>query len=335
MYNPKKLLKNGLCAVSVVFASSFMASFTHAEQIGMESATPNSLLGMFPQAMAPYWSKQGVDIQLSLNQTLTKSLLKIGQGSLDSAVIPPLAFTAMQKGVGPYAKMADKAKALSENVRGLFTLPGSYYHAITRADSGINTWADARGKRVYIGPPAGAANSQIISLAAAGGLAEGDYEAIKAPWGAAAQSYQDGQFDVFVGTFSLGSQSLAELSLSNDIRLLGVPGEKMIPPKGLGMQAAEIPANTYPGQVNTTSVLTWQTIMMMAVKKDLSDDIAYTLTKQFVENRLALAKSNSLFNDLLTTDYFVGVNAPLHPGAVRYYREAGIAIPEELLPPQS
>ncbi|RBP83471.1 TAXI family TRAP transporter solute-binding subunit [Marinomonas rhizomae] len=332
MYNPKKLLRSGLCAVSMVCASSFIASASYAEQIGMESASPNSLLGMVPQAMAPYWSKSGVDVQLSLNQTLTKSLLKIAKGSLDSAMVPPPAFSALQKGVGPYAKMSDKAKELSHNVRGLFTIPGSYYHAITRADSGITSWPEAKGQRVFIGPPAGAANQQIIALANAGGLSEGEYDPIKAPWGAATQSYQDGQFDVYVGAFGLGSQSVAELSLTNDIRILGIPGEKMVPPKGLGMQTAVIPPNTYPGQVNENPAITWQTVMMMAVKKDMSDDIAYTLTKNYVENRLALAESNSNFRDLPVTDYFVGVNAPLHPGAVRYYQEIGVDIPAELMP---
>ncbi len=332
MQNVKRLLRQSLSTFGVVCATSLLTSNVLAAKIGMESATPNSILGMLPQAMAPYWSKQGVDVQLSLNQTLTKSLLKIAKGSLDSAVIPGLAFSALQNGRGPYAKMADKAKDMSKNVRGLFTIPGSYYHAITRADSGIQSWPDAKGKRVFIGPPAGAANTQISSLAAAGGLDIGEYKPIKAPWGAAVQSFQDGQFDVFVGTFSLGSQSVAELSLTNEIRILGIPGEKMMPPEGLGMQPAEIPANTYPGQVNEDSALTWQTIMMMAVNKDMSDDIAYTLTKEFVDNRMALAESNALFNDLLTTDYFVGVNAPLHPGAVRYYKEEGIPIPEALLP---
>lgn len=332
MYKSKKLLRNGLCAVGVVFSSVFVASVSHAEQIGMESASPNSLLGMVPQAMAPYWSKSGVDIQLSLNQTLTKSLLKIAQGSLDSAIVPPPAFSALQKGVGPYAKISDKAIDLSSNVRALFTVPGSYYHAITRADSGINNWPDAKGKRIFIGPPAGAANAQIISLVEAGGLAEGDYESVKAPWGAATQSYQDCQFDVYVGTFGFGSQVVAELSLSNDIRILGISGEKMVPPKGAGMKVAVIPPNTYPGQVNEDPVITWQTVMMMVVKKDISDDIAYTLTKDYIENRLALAESNSSFRDLPTTEYFVGVNAPLHPGAVRYYQEIGVEIPSELMP---
>ncbi|RBO83464.1 TAXI family TRAP transporter solute-binding subunit [Marinomonas aquiplantarum] len=332
MQNLKRQLRQGLNIVGLMCAGSLVSSAAIAEKIGMESATPNSVLGMLPQAMAPYWSEQGVDVQLSLNQTLTKSLLKLAKGSLDSAVIPPPAFTAMKKGVGPYAKMAEKAQQMSHNVRGLFTIPGSYYHAITRADSGIGSWPEAKGKRVFIGPPAGVANSQISRLAAAGGLPVGEYDPVKAPWGAAVQSFQDGQFDVFVGTFSLGSQSVAELSLTNPIRILGIPGEKMMPPEGLGMQPAEIPVNTYPGQVNELPVLTWQTIMMMAVNKDLSDDIAYTLTKEFIEHRGALADSNALFNDILTTDFFVGVNAPLHPGAVRYYQEAGIPIPKKLMP---
>ncbi|KZN14606.1 TAXI family TRAP transporter solute-binding subunit [Marinomonas sp. TW1] len=332
MQNVKKLLRQGISTFGVVCVTSLLTSHALAAKIGMESSSPNSLLGMIPQAMAPFWAESGVDIQLSLNQTLTKSLLKVAKGSLDSAVVPPPAFSALQKGVGPYAKMSDKAKDLSHNVRGLFTIPGSYYHAITRADSGITSWPEAKGKRVFIGPPAGAANQQIIALANAGGLPEGEYDPIKAPWGAATQSYQDGQFDVYVGTFGLGSQAVAELSLSNDIRILGIPGEKMVPPKGTGMQTAVIPPKSYPGLVNENPVITWQTVMMMAVKKDISDDIAYTLTKDYIENRLALAESNSSFRDLPVTDYFAGVNAPLHPGAVRYYQEIGVDIPAELMP---
>ncbi|WP_254682259.1 TAXI family TRAP transporter solute-binding subunit [Marinomonas sp. FW-1] len=332
MYKTTKLLRHGLCVAGLMFSSIFVASVSHAEQIGMEAASPNSILGMVPQAMAPYWSQSGIDVQLSLNQTLTKSLLKIAQGSLDSGIVPPPAFTALQSGNGPYTKISDKATEISGNVRGLFTIPGSYYHAITRADSGIKSWPDAKGKRIFIGPPAGAANAQIVSLIEAGGLAEGDYEAIKAPWGAATQSYQDGQFDVYVGTFGLGSQVVAELSLTNDIRILGVPDEKMVPPKGTGMQAAVIPSNTYSGQVNEDPVITWQTVMMMAANKNMSDDTAYTLTKEYIKNRLALAEANSIFKDLPTTDYFAGINAPLHPGAVRYYQEIGVEIPAELMP---
>lgn len=326
----KKWLRNSLYAATMI--SALITTSVQADQVSMESASANSVLGMIPQSMAGHWAKDGVDIQLSLNQTLTKSLLKVAAGKLDSAVVPPLAYNAMKKGVGPYKKMGDKAGKLAENVRSLFGMPGSLYHAITWADDDIKNWADGAGKRVYIGPPAGAANKQITTLAATGGLEKETYDPIKAPWGAAQQSFQDGQFDVYVGVYGLGSQSLAELSLSHDIRLLSLASKTQTPPEGLGMQVAAIPPNTYPGQVNEEEVITWQTLMMMAVHKDFSEETAYQLTKTYFEKRAEVAKANAILSQLPTTDHFSGVNAPLHPGAVRYYKEAGIPIPSNLLP---
>jgi len=328
----KRFFRKPIGIMGLVCASAFVTTVSQAQTIGMESASENSVLGMLPQAMAPYWAKSGINIQLALNQTLTKSLLKIALGKPDSAVVPPLAYEDFQKGTGPYAKIAAKTKSIAGNVRALFAIPGSYYHAITSVKSGIKSWPEAKGKRVYIGPPAGAANQQIIALAKAGGLMPGSYDAIKAPWGAATQSYQDGQFDVYVGTFSLGSQAVAELGLTNKFRLLGIPKSKMNPPEGAGMQPAVIPPHTYPGQVNEKKVITWQTLMMMVVKKSMSDEVAYKLTKDYIEHRKALAKSNVMLRDLLTTNYFSGVNMTLHPGAVRAYKEAGIKIPAKLLP---
>lgn len=320
----------GLCTA---MAFSVLATVpAHAEKIAMETASPNSALGIIPQAMASHWSKAGVDIQLSLNQTLTKSLLKLGLGKLDSAVVPPLAYNALKKGVGPYKKLGDKASAAAKNVRSLFGMPGSLLHAITWADSGINSWADVADKRVFIGPPAGAANKMITTFTAAGGISADQYQAIKAPWGVAAQGFQDGQYDLYVGLYGLGSKSLAELSLSKDIRLLSVAGDNQQPPKSLGLQMVEIPANTYPGQVNQEPVVTWQTLMMLAVRKDLAEETAYQLTKAYFEQRDTIAKSNAILSQLPGFDPFAGVNVPLHAGAARYFNEVGIDIPNELTP---
>lgn len=328
MSNPTKWLRNSLCAVALIGS---MTTTTQAEQVSMESASPNSLLGMIPQAMAGYWAANDIELQLSLNQTLTKSLLKVAAGKLDLAVAPPLSYNAMTKNAGPYKKMGDKASALAANVRSLFGLPGGTYHAITWADENIKDWPDATGKRVYIGPPAGAANTQVIALATKGGLIEGTYDPIKAPWGAATQSFQDGQFDVYVGNTSIGSQTLAELSLSHEIRLLSLADKSQTPDPSLGLQLVVIPPNTYPGQVNKSPVISWQTVMMMVAHKDFSEETAYKLTKTFLENRAKVAQNNVMLSQLSDIDPFAGVNAPLHPGAVRYYQEAGIAIPARLL----
>ncbi|GGB79523.1 hypothetical protein GCM10011352_01450 [Marinobacterium zhoushanense] len=321
----KKVLCTTLCALTV----GVMPISAQANDIGMETATAASVVGLLPQTMASYWGEDGINVQLSMGQTLTKSLLKVATGKLDSAVVPTPAFYALQAGKGPYAKMGEKASALSKNVRALFGFPASMYHAVTWADSGIESWEDAVGKRVYIGPPAGAANAQITALVKAGGLEPGSYEAVKAPWGVASQSFQDGQFDVYVGSFGLGSQSLAEMSLQRPIRLLSVKPENRVPSKSVGMADGVIPAGTYPGVVNESDVYTFQTLMFIGVNEDMSDEIAYQLTKSYFENVSKIAEGNPLMKHLVSADPFVGVAAKIHPGAARYYAERGIEIPDE------
>lgn len=322
-----KWLRTGLYASTLIGALA--TSPSHAEQIGMESSSGSSSLGMTAQALTPHWAENGVDVQLSLDQTLTRSLLKIALGRLDAAIIPPLAYSALQKGAGPYKELGDSASDAAANVRSLFGVPTSLYHAITWADDGIRSWPDAKNERIYIGPPGGAANAQIIALIEAGGLQEGNYTTVKAPWGAATNGFRDGQYDVYVGVFGMGSQGLAELSMSRDIYLLSV-GE-VEPPEGQGLQLAEIPPNTYPGQTNEESVYTWQVLQMMSVHQDMPEETAYKLTKTYLEYRGQIAKNNTTLSHLANADPFAGLNAPLHPGAVRYYEEVGMAIPEKLL----
>lgn len=315
-------------------ASLLAGQHATAARISMESAGATGVAGMTPQALAPHWSRAGVDVELALGQTLTKSLLKLGQGDLDSSVIPLSAYAHLVAGTGPYAKMSDAAKGMSGNVRSLFAFTASSFHPIVWADGPVKTWADLKGRRVFVGPPAGAANETIRALIRAGsGYEDGrDYDGIKAPWGVAADGFRDGQFEVYVGTYSLGSQALAELSLSRKIRILSVPADK-VPAPALGLSVGKIPPGTYPGMVNTEPVTTWQTLMMLAARKDLPDDVAYTLTKTYFESLPEIRKGNSSLAALSADDALSGLTAPLHPGALRYYREIGVQVPAALVAP--
>lgn len=319
------------CAVAALLVFG-LAAPARADKIAMETASANSVVGIMPQSMVGFWAKDGVDVQLAMGQTLTKSLLKIVEGKLDAAVVPPPAYVALTKGVGPYKQLGEKAKAVAGNARALYGFPASFYHAIVWADGGIESWKDVGGKRIFIGPPAGVANAQITAMVKAGaGLDTSGYKPVKAPWGAATQNFQDGQFDVYVGSFGLGSQALAELSITRKIRILSLPEGKTEPPVGLGMAAGQIKPGTYPGQVNQEPVNTWQTVMMVMVNKDISDDVAYKLTKSYFEHVKALGKGNAQLIHLEGANPFAGVVAPLHPGALKYYKEAGITVPANLM----
>lgn len=148
-------------AVALLACSALGAQ---AQKVSMETTAANSVVGLMPQSMAPLWAKAGVDVELAMGQTLTKSQLKIGQGTLDASVIPLPAYVSLVAGKGPYAQMGDKAKAMADNVRSLWAFSASTWHVITWADGKVQNWSDLKGKRVYIGPPAGAANAQIRGL---------------------------------------------------------------------------------------------------------------------------------------------------------------------------
>ena len=322
--------------VTKTFAAGVLGSLllapAWAEKVSMEAATTNSVVGLMPQTMAPHWAKMGVDVELALDQTLTKSLLKIAQGSLDSAVVPPPAYDNLLKGEGPYKALGTKGAEMAGNVRSLFGFAASVYHPVVWADGAVANWSQLKGKRVFVGPPAGAANAQIRALIkTASGLEDGkDFEGIKAPWGASTQGFKDGQFDVFITPVGMGAQALVELGLTRKFRLLSMD-QSAVPPKALGMVRAKIPAGTYPGQANQEDVYGWQTVMVMMASKSMSDDTAYKLTKAYFDQIPSMRKGNAQLKDLSADQRFDGMLAPLHPGAARFYKEQGIAIPDDLV----
>jgi TRAP-type uncharacterized transport system substrate-binding protein len=290
----------------------------HAQSLSLEGGGAASLTGIVPQTYAQFAAEEGLGLQVVLGQTLTRSALKLAAGRIDMAVVPPPAFRAMSKGVGPYADTADQAKQLSGDVRALFGFPGGTFHAIAWADSGIVSWDDLAGKRVYIGPPAGAAS---------------------APWSAAQQSFQDGQYDVYIASAAVGSQALNELSLQREINILGVPAETVGSDAWAdllvtgALTEAVIRAGTYSGNASGgADLISVATSMMMAVHVSMDDETAYNLTKAYWENLEAMMNANALMRSINPDDPFGGMNAPLHPGAARYYEEAGIEIPQNLKP---
>ena len=67
--------------------------------------------------------------------------------------------------------------------------------------------------------------------------------------------------------------------------------------------------------------------MMVATNTDLPDEAAYKITKAYWDNLAEMKAGNALLRSIDASRPFAGVNAPLHPGALRYYREAGFTIP--------
>jgi len=96
----------------------------------------------------------------------------------------------------------------------------------------------------------------------------------------------------------------------------------------------KIPANTYPGQKNEIKTIAQPNFL--GIRADADPAIVYTLTKTIYENLpylYAIHQATKFMKLELATS---GLPCPLHPGALKYYREVGgVIIPDSLIPPGS
>lgn len=94
-----------------------------------------------------------------------------------------------------------------------------------------------------------------------------------------------------------------------------------------------IPPDVYPGQDKPVNTVGQNTLL--ATTSSLDPEVIYDLIATLFENIDQLAKFHPAFKNVTLENAFYGLVAPLHPGAVRYYREKGVHIPEALLPPNA
>ena len=329
------ILKTAAFAASMTLAA---AAPSFAETLKAEGGSAAGLSALVPQLLSKY-AADNHEIRVNVDQTLTRAALKVATGAIDVASTPAGAYAKMKKGFGPYKKLKEEAVEASGDIRALFSFLGGHYHPLTYAGSGIEKWEDIKGKRVFVGPPAGSAASQSIEMieAITGYKANEDYEAIKLAWGAANQAFEDGKFDLFMRTGTIGSAAVDQFGSATKFNILSIPQDVVgteawakylsVP----GRAADTLPAGTYQNQANNDQdVLASAFVMFVSVNKNMSDDTAYDLTKAMFENLDDAHSVSQGLAPLTLENAFVSLNATLHPGAIRYYEEAGVTIPDNL-----
>ena len=317
---------------------SFMTAPVFAETLKAEGGSAAGLSALVPQLLSKY-AADSHEVRVNVDQTLTRATLKVATGAIDIASTPAGAFAKMEVGKGPYKKLGEEAIEASANVRSLFSFLGGHVHVIVAADSDIQTWEDLRGKRIFIGPPAGSFGGQTQALikAITGMENEKDYEGIKLAWGAANQAWEDGKFDVFMRPGTMGSAAVDQFGSAKPFRLLGIPETVLGTPawdtylETPGYAADTMPAGTYQNQSNNDQDLFVSAyVMFVSVNKDMDEQTAYDLTKAMFENLDDAHSVNAGLTPLTLDNAFVSLAAPLHPGALRYFDEVGATVPEHL-----
>ena len=249
-------------------------------------------------------------------------------------------FAILQGLFGYYAATgtgALKADGKQENLRSITTLWPNVEHFIVDAGSAksgtIEDFVALKGKGAALGKRnSGTMGSNIAILGGFGIDAENDYNLVEAGYGPSAEALQNGQVRAISTPAGapVGAVSQLMASAGNKVKILDFTDEQVAKADGgrdLWTRYV-VKAGTYPGQ--TSDINTIAQPNFLAVSADVSEENVYLITKTIYENLPFLQAIHPATKEMALERAVVGLPLPLHPGALRYYREAGIAVPERL-----
>lgn len=334
--------KSAIVATLIAAATSLTGTATAQDILRADTDAQGAPGHTMVVVASKIWRREldGLSVQVNDSQTLTRSALKLGSGKLEVMPLPTTVATFLANGERMYAKdLKEQAIAAGKNIGGIMGWLAVTVHPIVWADSGIEGWQDVAGKRIYLGPPSGGAavNSTNLVRSLTGLEPDEGYEAIKMPWGSGTQAMLDGKIDVFFRPSGIGAAAIEQLGQKQKFRILDT---RTGDPEGLAKFLkpdhrfqVEIPAGSYTSQVdNDKGVMSTGGTFNLAVSLDLSEDLVYGMTKALWENLTEMKQTAVTLQSIDPERPFLGANVPLHPGAARYYKEAGIEIPENLMP---
>ena len=232
---------------------------------------------------------------------------------------PPVLVKLAQKGK---AMFKGKTDPKYNDIRALFPIPSLTMHFVMRADSGVKEFADLEGKTILIGKGSFGAREGAKYLKKFG--LEGKVKLAKVELNAAVAALKNKQIDGFVTAGSFPAPNVIEAAASTGITVLSLTDEQI---KATKRTRLVIPAGTYQGV--DSDVVTTSLPVVAHTTTAMDDDTAYMLTKTYWEQKDAMGADAAWWNGV-SGDMLKNVYGKLHPGAVKYYDEAGIPVPDAL-----
>ena len=270
-----------------------------------------------------------VEIEVSGGGAATLHMVEVARGNLELSMTSPVIYNLMTAGRAMYQNEPE-APELAENLRLLMWYPYGQYHFAVRADSDIELLDDIEGATVFLGPQGGGAfNAARGWVEATTGLVAGeDYEAITANWATGYQAFLDGTIDMYVNGCLDPCGQFIQFTETEEVRFIAPESHdhpEVAEFLGAFRYLAEVPDGMYAGQVNDAPVMSFDTAVGIAVRADIDDETVYQITRAFWDN-VDTITSDAPWAAALSVEFAASERGlmQLHPGAARYYREAGV-----------
>ncbi len=218
-----------------------------------------------------------------------------------------------------------KDKGPFKELRAVFSIHPEPVTIVARNDAGVNTILDLKGKRVNIGNPGSGTRGTWEVIENALGWKRSDLKlAAELKSAETGQALCDNKIDAYfwlVGHPSALTQETLASCASHLVNARAPKLDELVKSKPY-YSFAEIPAGMYPGQ--DKAVPTWGVRATLVTSAKVPEDVVYNLVKSVFDNFDAFKKLHPAFGHLTEKEMIsASLSAPLHPGAVKYYKERG------------
>jgi uncharacterized protein len=241
-------------------------------------------------------------------------------GTLESGFSQADVATWAQTGTGLW-----KDQPAADKLRMIANLYPESLHLVARADAGIDSVADLKGKRVSLDEPGSGTLVDARIVLEGFGLSESDITPEYLKPDQAADRMRDGAMDAFffVGGYPAGA--IAELASQHNVKLIPITGEgaDKIRTQYSFFAANTVPAGTYEGQ--DSDVQTLSVGAQWVTSADQPEELIYNITKAlWNDNTRKMFYAGHAKGKLIRVENATaGVGIPFHPGAEKFYKEIG------------
>jgi TRAP transporter TAXI family solute receptor len=318
-----------------VFAACLLATGTSAnaqatnpdwpKSLTLGTASPGGVFYVYGEAVAKILTES---LKITVNPLPTQGsehnvkLVESGDAQLGLLTMG----TGLQawNGTGDWTKGQRYRK-----MRALFPMYDNVFNFVTLRWSGITTVAQFNNRNVGTGPRAGAQGSYVPAILAAIGVSA---KIGNGSWESAAADLLEGRYDGIVVLGGAPFPALKQAEAKEPLVFASLTPEEI---ETIRKAMPELTISQIGSGVYTSLDKTYTSVGLFTFvigRDDLPDELVYQLVKAVFENQPRLVKATSAASETLPQNAVKNSFLPFHPGALRYYREVGIKIPDALVP---
>lgn len=218
-------------------------------------------------------------------------------------------------------------KGAQKDLRAVFSIHPESITLIASVKSGINSVSDLKGKRVNIGNPGSGQLQNSRDVLDAFGIGDKAVSAERVKAIEAPALLQDEKIDAFFYTVGHPAANIKEATSGRiKVKIISIKGDAVgsLLKKFPYYAKSVIPIRFYPNAINEGDVESIGVKATLITSKNTDEKIVYAITKEVFENFEKFKKLHPAYSALKKKDMLKGLSAPIHIGALKYYKEAGL-----------